>query len=191
MRCCRVCGVDKPLSDFPKHRQRPAGRDSRCKACANANGTAWYEKKQVKSDRLYSTWVGMKSRCIDTAHQSYQAYGGRGIKVCDEWLHEFAAFESWAKINGYRNGLQLDRIDNERGYEPNNCRFVTRSENMKNKVKRAVPVRNNAKLSKSDVLEVRRLLAAGQSQRAIASQFGVSHNSIGCVFRGQSWKEVS
>lgn len=73
--------------------------------------------------RLYYVWVEMRQRCQNPRHPRYPLYGGRGIRVCDEWK-DFERFRSWALANGYRPGLSLDRIDNDGDYEPGNCRWV-------------------------------------------------------------------
>lgn len=79
-----------------------------------------------------SRWSKMLSRCEDEDHPQYHDYGGRGIVVCDEW-HDFNTFYDWCLSNITDSSQQIDRIDNGRGYDPGNCRFVTRSENARNK----------------------------------------------------------
>lgn len=76
--------------------------------------------------RLYRSWTGMRSRCNDPNCPDYRNYGGRGITVCDEWNEYFITFAEWAIDNGYRDGLTIDRIDNDKGYYPGNCRWVDR-----------------------------------------------------------------
>jgi hypothetical protein len=71
----------------------------------------------------------MKARCLMTANKSYQYYGGRGITVCERWM-EFEAF--YQDMGDPANGMELDRIDNSKGYSPDNCRWVTHKENSRN-----------------------------------------------------------
>ena len=74
---------------------------------------------------LYNSWRDMKIRCYNENSPSYVNYGGRGIKVCEEWLNDFMTFYKWAMANGYKKGLSIDRIDVNGNYEPNNCRWVS------------------------------------------------------------------
>jgi len=74
--------------------------------------------------RLYSIWRNMLRRCNDPKHSSYLRYGGKGIKVCKNWL-SFENFYRWALSSGYDDQLTLDRIEGNKGYYPKNCRFTT------------------------------------------------------------------
>lgn len=87
-------------------------------------------KGKIQEDELYTTYHGMHSRCERKSHSSYKNYGGRGISICPEWCGKdgFFNFKKWAINNGWVKGLSLDRIDNEKGYSPDNCRFATRTE---------------------------------------------------------------
>ena len=75
----------------------------------------------------------MKNRCYYKGYHAYEHYGGRGITVCDDWLHNFQVFYDWAMANGYRDDLSIDRIDSNKGYSPQNCRWATMAEQNKNK----------------------------------------------------------
>lgn len=85
-----------------------------------------------KNERLYYRWAGIKQRCTNPNHSRYKDYGGRGITICDEWLF-YEPFYAWAMENGYEEGLEIDRINNNIGYSPDNCRFVNRISNSRNK----------------------------------------------------------
>lgn len=82
--------------------------------------------------RLQKTFYSMHSRCSNSKDVRYYCYGGRGLTVCEEWKSMFE-FVSWALNNGYDDTKQLDRIDNDKGYFPANCRFVTHQENNNNR----------------------------------------------------------
>lgn len=83
--------------------------------------------------KLYRVWDGMVQRCYNPNASNYHNYGGRGIDMDDEWRNDFQIFEDYCLSNGWKDGLQIDRIDNNKGYAPDNVRFVTRKQNLRNK----------------------------------------------------------
>ena len=96
--------------------------------------------------KLFGIWMGMRQRCNDINHPAYVDYGGRGIKVCDEWNMDFKAFRTWAELNGYKNGLSIERIDVNKGYYPENCKWITMKQQAVNK-------RNNIKFFSENIGE--------------------------------------
>jgi hypothetical protein len=88
-----------------------------------------YQKKYYQENPLRSLYDNIKQRCYNTKAVNFKDYGGRNITMCQGWLDSFEAFEKWCLDNNYRKGLEIDRIDNDGSYEPNNCQFITPAEN--------------------------------------------------------------
>lgn len=80
--------------------------------------------------RLYAIWRNMKCRCLNEHHPAYPRYGGRGIQICPEWMN-FEGFQRWALLSGYTDKMTIDRIDIDKGYKPDNCQWLTKSEHAK------------------------------------------------------------
>ena len=92
-----------------------------------------HNNKPFQNKDIVRLRQNMISRCYRKKCKSYKDYGGRGITICDEWLNDQDAFEKWCLENGWTKGLEIDRIDNEGNYTPQNCRFVTRRDNCNNR----------------------------------------------------------
>jgi hypothetical protein len=89
-------------------------------------------KHSLCNHKLYYVLACMKDRCSNPNNARYKNYGNRGISVCEEWKNDFKCFYDWAMVNGYKEGLHIDRINNNGNYEPSNCRFISFKENMNN-----------------------------------------------------------
>lgn len=111
--------------------------------CIGTHGFTRGVKPGTPMPRLYTIWCGMKSRCDRPSHHAYATYGGKGVKVCSQWT-DFAVFHAWAVSSGYADDLSIDRIDASGDYEPNNCRWVTRSENSRRRWDNYTPEQRSA-----------------------------------------------
>lgn len=106
---------------------------STCVECHKEKLSDLYRQHGDSRTRLHGCWKNMVDRCSNPANKRFKYYGGRGITVCEGWRNDYLAFRQWALANGFDETLQIDRIDNDGGYEPANCRFVTQSQNARNK----------------------------------------------------------
>lgn len=101
-------------------------------SCGCMNSVDKCKPNSSKKHKLYRIYWGIKERCYNNKNKGYKYYGERGITMCDEW-NRYENFFSWSLQHGYKDGLQLDRIDTNRNYSPDNCRWVTPSTNNYNK----------------------------------------------------------
>ena len=97
----------------------------------NYNGTKKNYGYKFKDKSLRSFFRDMKDRCYNPNNKSYKWYGEKGIKICNEWINNPISFEEWALSNGYEHGLTIDRIDENKDYCPENCRWITLEDNAK------------------------------------------------------------
>ena len=133
--------------------------------------------------RLYITWYGMKSRCSNKNQDSYKDYGDKGIKVCPEW-HDYVNFKEWALANGYADNLNIDRVDNSKDYNPENCQWITRGENSTK--------RNNLqrRLNNVEVQQIRMLYASGKgfTYKELARYYGLAESPIRDIIVRKSYE---
>lgn len=139
-RICRICG--KHISDKEAYGSFNHGKPYHVNECiechkriAREKAVDYRKRKKegkcfvghgMSNTRLYRIWIAMKQRCDNPRKWNYQYYGGKGVTYCEEWK-DFVAFKTWAESNGYAEDLSIDRIDFNRGYSPDNCRWVTQS----------------------------------------------------------------
>ena len=165
---CQLCG-DKVV------RVRQVGINGKSCGCLKRERMC-----ELNDSLLHGVWATMKTRCLNINSPKYKWYGARGISVCDSWL-EFKPFYAWAQANGYKEGLELDRRDNDGNYEPENCRFVTHTTNVQNS--------RLAKLNMEKANEIRLICKKGLLRRiVVAEMYGVSVSTIKDILRNRTWR---
>lgn len=125
-----------------------------------------------KQKRLYNIWCNMKQRCLNVKHPKYNRYGGRGITICEEWLN-IENFYNWSMNNGYNDNLTIDRIDNNKGYSPDNCRWVSISENSRKK--------STTKIDMILAQEIR--MRIKEDWTKLAKEYNCSHGTIWFIMK--------
>lgn len=159
--------------------ERQLGSGKRDKSCGCHKNVTHGDYKT----RLYRIWKAMKNRCLNPNNKRYNDYGGRGITVCTEWTDKdngFINFRYWAIQNGYKEELQIDRIDNNGNYSSDNCRWVTHQENSQNK--------RTTKLTLEKVNEIRELYKTGDYlQRELAEKYNVTQDIISRIINKKRW----
>ena len=128
---CKICGYEtvRPFSHF----SAPSAITNNCKHL-DRNGNYYnFNKYNWSNERIGSIFNVIKDRCYNKNNKSYKWYGEKGIKICKEWIDNPKLFEIWALLNGYEDNLTIDRIDENKDYCPENCRWISNSDNAKYK----------------------------------------------------------
>jgi hypothetical protein len=130
--------------------------------------------------RLKTLHFKMIKRCHDPNDKSFPRYGNKGIKVCKEW-HTFKNFYNWAINNGHLPNLSIDRIDNDKGYCPINCRWITQSEQSRNR---------KHVISEYKVRKIKKLLNDGFTHNVIADLMSTTKSRVSDISCGTSWVNI-
>lgn len=118
-----VCDCGREHSVHAGHLKNGSIKDC---GCEKSRRTTLRNLKHGDSrTRLYNIWIKMRDRCNNPRNKDYELYGGRGIKVCTDWENSYPSFKEWALSNGYTDELSIDRIEVNKGYEPENCRWAS------------------------------------------------------------------
>jgi hypothetical protein len=133
--------------------------------------------------RLYRIWAGMRARCNNPAHKAFAYYGGRGIKVCEAWEESFSAFKRWAEAAGYRSDKSIDRVDNAKGYSPENCRWATDKMQARNKPMAANALRVHHDGNDMTLAELSRVVKIGYTTLVKRYKAGLTGDDLIAVPR--------
>ena len=132
---------------------------------------------------LYVVWKGMRQRCSNPNHVSYGYYGGKGVRVCEEWDSDFMLFYDWCMKEGYVSGLTVDRVDGECDYTPGNCKMSTRMEQSHNS--------SNVKLDELSVRKIKASIKKGARNSELGRKYGVTPEAISCIRCEKTWGWVT
>ena len=158
--------------------ERDIHHGSVCKTCGCHKHDGIIKGKQTP---IYRVWLGMKERCYNKKATAFKHWGARGVKICDEWVNDFVAFKSWALSNGYDETLQIDRVDNDGNYNPDNCRFVTSAINCRN--------RSTTKLTLTKANEIRYIYKTEKTtHQKISDQYDISRQNVTDVISNKIWR---
>src|SRR3989304_76422 len=174
--------------DFCKREvERLLSDGKKCKSCGcfryKLSGKSNTKHSESKT-KLYAVWTMIKQRTLNLKNKSYKNYGGRDINICPEWANDYIVFRDWSLSNGYQEGLQINRINNNGNYCPENCNFVTAKEKSWN-TRRIVL---NMKIAN----EIRFLHATGNyTQKELAIKYSVSQGTISFIINKKQWKNIN
>ncbi|GGD04882.1 hypothetical protein [Enterococcus wangshanyuanii] len=129
--CLWLCRCDCGKEHVVSSGKLIQGKSKSCGCLAHDVRVEQLEKHGITTGgkpRTFIIWNGMKARCYNKKATSYKTYGAKGIEICDEWLR-FENFHNWAISNGYKDNYEIDRIDGYGNYEPDNCQWISKTEN--------------------------------------------------------------
>lgn len=133
--------------------------------------------KRNATHSVYNSWLGMRQRCYNPRNREYPNHGGRGIIMCERWRDSFLAF--FADVGERPDGCTLDRIDNDRGYEPSNVRWASVATQNRNT--------RSTRLSSHQVSDIHRLHAAGWAKKQLARHYKVAPKTVRQILNGKLW----
>ena len=165
------------------------GKSTRCSRCVGHETskrlTTHGDARTGGHTRLFNIWLHMKYRCSKENNSDYRWYGARGISVCNDWERDYSVFKQWALENGYQEHLTIERSDNDKGYNPDNCEWITQSENSR----RRNLVSSNLTVKK--IKQIKKLLSDGfLKHREIGEMFSVRRRVISKIKNGETWAWV-
>lgn len=170
---CRVC-----LKEFEAQVQNL----KTAKSCGCLKGKKISCSYKRTHPRLFRIYKNMIKRCCDEKHKSFHNYGKRGIKVCWQWLNNPDEFCFWSLTNGYQEKLSLDRINGLKGYEPENCRWITITEQNRN-------ARSNV-LNRELVIMIRSEDRGKMKVQEIADKYNLARTTVSAVLNYYTWVEI-
>lgn len=149
------------------------------KSCGCINHSKTHGESGKNETRLHRIWKGIKSRCNNPHRKIYKYYGGKNIGYCKEW-NKYENFKEWSLKNGYKESLEIDRIDNNGNYEPSNCKWSTNREQSRK--------RGNVYLTFKKALEIRqKYIPRKYTRKMLAKEYGVKENIIKSVLENRTW----
>ena len=179
--CLCDCGTRKVvlLSHVMSGSTKSCGcyRSKRASSLSRSHGLLVGAKKI--EPRLYRIWSNMKARCFNDKHKAFKNYGARGIEVCRDWAEDYKVFHEWALLSGYSDSLTIERVDNDSGYSPENCKWVSKSEQVRN--------RRANKLTLVDAVKIRLAVDLGESRKSIAKRLGISTSHVNNIISHHRW----
>jgi len=130
--------------------------------------------------KLHRIWRDIKTRCLNKNRKDYFYYNGKGITICPEWANDYIVFRNWALNNGYQKDLEIDRRDSNGNYEPNNCRRISHTENIRNS--------GISKINMEKANKIRGLYNTGKyTQKELGEKFNIHQTTISRILLNKRW----